>query len=125
MYTVGTTKSFEAAVEAVEELLADQGYLVVDTYEGDVPKTAEGQRPDPLRIIEVCSARDVNEVLKRDVSAALMLPCPIVIYTNGGKTFIGTMRPAAFPEFSLASGLQQVAKQMEAAFLQIVNQACG
>lgn len=125
LYTVGTTKSFEAAVEDVEELVALQGYLVVDSYEGEISKTSAAQRRDPLKIIEVCFARDVNEVLKRDVSAALMLPCPIVIYTNGGKTFIGAMRPAAFTEFSPGSGLEQVARQMETAFLQIVNEARG
>jgi uncharacterized protein (DUF302 family) len=125
LYTVGTTKSFEAAVEAVEELVTEQGYLVVDTYEGDVPRAAEGPRQDSLRVIEVCNARHVSEILKRDVSAALMLPCPIVVYTNSGKTFISTMRPAAFIEFSPGSGLERVASQMETAFLQIVRQARG
>jgi uncharacterized protein (DUF302 family) len=125
LYTVGTTKSFEAAVEAVERAVAGKGYRVMNTYDVAATLAAEGFYRGPLKIIEVCNARDADEILKKDVSVALMLPCPIVVYTEGGKTFISTMRPAALAEFSPGSGLEQVASQMETVFLQIVNEARG
>ena len=123
LYTVETAKSFEAAVEAVELGVAANGYRVMNTYDVAGTLATEGFDRGPLKIIEVCNARHVDEILKKDITAALMLPCPIAVYTDGGKTFISTMRPAAFLEFSPASGLEAVAGQMEAVFLQIVNAA--
>lgn len=123
LYTVDTAKSFEAAVEAVENGVLANGYRVVNTYDVAGTLASEGFDRGPLKIIEVCSARQVDEILKKDISAALMLPCPIAVYTEGEKTFISTLRPAAFVEFSPDSGLEVVANQMEAAFLKIVNGA--
>jgi uncharacterized protein (DUF302 family) len=125
LYTVETGKSFEAAVESVEEKVAEKGYCVMHTYDVAATLAAEGFHRGPLKIIEVCSARHADEILKRDVNVAIMLPCPIVVYTEGDKTFIGTMRPRALTELSPGSGLEDVASQMETAFLQIVNEARG
>jgi cobyrinic acid a,c-diamide synthase len=60
---------------------------------------------------------------ERDINMALMLPCPIVVYTEGEETFISAMRPRALAEFSPDSGLGQIARQMETVVFQIVNEA--
>jgi uncharacterized protein (DUF302 family) len=125
LYTVDTQKSFNAAVEAVVRVVTEKGYRVMHTYDVAATLAAEGFHRGPLKIIEVCNPSHANEILQRDVSLALMLPCPIVVYTEGEKTFISTMRPAALAEFSPGSGLEDVASQMEAVFLQIVNEARG
>ena len=125
LYTVDTQKSFEAAVEAVEEKVAEKGYRVMHTYDVAATLAAEGFHRGPLKIIEVCQARFADELLKRDVSVALMLPCPITVYTEGEKTFIAAMRPQALTEFSPGSGLEEIAAQMETAILQIVDEARG
>lgn len=123
LYTVSTAKSFDAAVEAIEYGVAANGYSVLNTYDLVGSVAMPGFDRGPLKIMEVCSARHVDEILKRDISAALMLPCPIAVYTRAEKTFISTVRPAAFVEFSPDSGLEGVASQMESVFLQIVNAA--
>jgi uncharacterized protein (DUF302 family) len=125
LYAVETKKSFEAAVEAVEEKVAEKGFSVVHTYDVASTLAAEGFHRGPLKIIEVCHARYANEVLNRDINMALMLPCPIVVYTEGGETFISTMRPRALAEFSPDSGLEGIANQIEDVVLQIVNEARG
>ena len=125
LYTVGTIKSFEAAVEAVEAQVGKNNFRVMHSYDVAATLAEEGFHRGPLKIIEICQARFADEILKRDVSVALMLPCPITVYTEGEKTFIATMRPQALTEFSPGSGLEEIAAQMETAILQIVDEARG
>jgi uncharacterized protein (DUF302 family) len=125
LYTVTTKKSFEAAVDAVEAKTVEKGFHVVHTYDVAATLAAAGLTRGPLKIIEVCNARFADEALKRDVNVALMLPCPIVVYTEGDQTFISTMRPSALAEFSPHSGLNGLASQVEAIVLRIINEARG
>lgn len=125
IHTVGTPKSFEAAVEAVEKKVVEKGFCIIHTYDVAATLAAQGLHRGPLTIIEVCHAHYADEVLKRDINLSLMMPCPIVVYTEGDQTFISTMRPAALAEFSPGSGLEEVAREMDKIFLQIVSEAGG
>ena len=87
LHTVDTTKSFEAAVEAVEQKVAEKNFRVVNTYDVAASLAEQGYRRGPLKIIEVCNARFASEALEKDINVALMLPCPISVYTEGGKNF--------------------------------------
>jgi uncharacterized protein (DUF302 family) len=123
LYTVDTTKSFEAAVEAVEQKVAEKNFRVVNTYNVAANLAEQGDRRGPLKIIEVCNARFASEALERDVNVALMLPCPISVYTEGGKTFISTMRPSALVAFSPGSELGEIATEVERVVLEIIDEA--
>lgn len=80
---------------------------------------------DPLKIVEVCNARYANEVLQKDISISLLLPCPISVYTEQGKTFISTMRPSLLAEFFPAAGVQTIAAEVEKKVLKIVAEAAA
>jgi len=123
LHTVATTKSFEAAVEAVEQKVAEKDFRVVNTYDVAASLAEQGYHRGPLKIIEVCNARFASEALEKDINVALMLPCPIAVYTEGGKTFISTMRPLALAAFSPGSGLEEIASEVERVVLEIVDEA--
>ena len=123
LHTVDTEKSFEAAVEAVELKVAEHHFRVVNTYDVAATLTEQGFPRSPLKIIEVCNARFASEALEKDINVALMLPCPIAVYTEAGKTFISTMRPSAMVALCPASGLEQIAAEVERVVLQIVDEA--
>jgi len=123
LYTVDTTKSFEAAVEAVREKVAEKNFRVVNTYDVAATLAEQGYPRGPLKVIEVCNARFASQALDKDINVALMLPCPIAVYTDGGKTFISTMRPSALAAFSPGSGLEEIATEVEQVVLQIINEA--
>ncbi len=125
LYTVATNKPFDAAVDAVYQKVAEKGFRVVYTYDVAATLAAEGFSRGPLKIIEVCNARFADEALKKDVNVALMLPCPIVVYTEGEQTYISTMRPSSLAQLSPASGLEGIASQVENIVLQIINEAQG
>jgi uncharacterized protein (DUF302 family) len=123
LHTVDTQKSFEAAVEAVEAKVAEHNFRVVNTYDVAATLTEQGYPRSPLKIIEVCNARYASEALEKDINIALMLPCPIAVYTEAGKTFISTMRPSALVALCPTSGLEQIAAEVDRVVLQIVDEA--
>lgn len=92
-YTVETRKSFDEAVKAVEEKTVLKGFGVLHTHDVAATLAAKGFQHEPLKIVEVCNARYANEALQKDIRLALLLPCPISVYTDHGKTFISTFRP--------------------------------
>ena len=60
---------------------------------------------------------------KRTSTSRSCCRCPIAVYTEGGKTFISTMRPSALVALCPASGLEQIAAEVEKVVLQIVDEA--
>jgi uncharacterized protein (DUF302 family) len=122
-YTVETGKPFDEAVKAVEAKTAAKGFSVLHTHDVAATLAAKGFRREPLKIIEICNARYANEVLEKDVNLALMLPCPISVYRDGGQTFISTFRPSAIARFFPEAGVERVAGEVEKTILEIINEA--
>ena len=122
-YTVETHKPFDQAVRAVEEKSAAKGFGVLHTHDVAATLAAKGFQREPLKIIEICNARYANEALAKDVHLALMLPCPISVYTEKGKTFISTFLPSAIPMFFPKAGVEGVAAEVEKVVLEIVDEA--
>jgi uncharacterized protein (DUF302 family) len=124
-YTVETHKRFDEAVKTVEEKALAKGFGVLHTHDVSATLAAKGFHRGPLKIIEICNARYASQALEKDVRVALMLPCPISVYTEGGKTFISTFRPSAIPQFFPDAGVEGVARKVEKAVLEIVDEAKG
>lgn len=122
-YTVETSKSFDDAVNAVEQNTAANGFRVLHTHDVAATLAEKGFQREPLKIVEVCNAKYANEVLKKDITAALMLPCPITIYTKDGKTHISTMLPTVMGEFFPGKGIEAIAAQVEQVVVSIINES--
>lgn len=122
-YTVGSEKLFEAAVEAVEKKSAERGFRVLHTHDVAATLAEKGFARQPLKIIEICNAKYASQVLDKDVKTALMLPCPISVYVQDGRTRISTLLPSAIAEFFPRAGIEGVAGEVERAVLEIVNEA--
>lgn len=122
-YTVESSKGFDDAVRAVEEKAAEKGFRVLHTHDVAATLTEKGFPREPLKIVEVCNARYASEVLNKDISVALMLPCPISVYTQQGKTRISTMLPSVLSEFYPQAGIEATAAAVEKTVLQIVDEA--
>ena len=122
-YTVNSNKPFEAAVSAVEQKTSEKGFRVLHTHDVAATLAEKGFTREPLTIIEICNARYANEALNKDVSVALMLPCPIAVYSQEGKTFISTMRSSALADFYPDSGIEDIAATVGKTVLEIVNEA--
>jgi uncharacterized protein (DUF302 family) len=122
-YTVNSNKPFEAAVSAVEQKTSEKGFRVLHTHDFAATLAEKGLTREPLTIIKICNARYANEALNKEVSVALMLPCPIAVYSKDGTTFISAMRPSALADFYPESGIEDIAAAVEKTVLEIVNEA--
>src|ERR1019366_3842267 len=121
--TVVSSKSFDDTVKAIEQKSAEKGFRVLHTHDVAATLAEKGFPREPLKIIEVCNARYASEVLKKDVKVALMLPCPISVYTQGGKTFISAMLPSRIADFFPGTGMEPIANEVEKVILAIIDEA--
>jgi uncharacterized protein (DUF302 family) len=121
--TIGTSKSFDAAVAAIEKKTAEKGFRVLHTHDVAATLAEKGFAREPLKIIEICNAKYASQVLEKDVKLALLLPCPISVYAQGGKTHISTMLPTAIVEFFPQAGIEAIAAAVEKTVLEIIEEA--
>ncbi len=124
-YTIGTAKSVDDAVEAVVASTAAHGFRVLTVHDVQATLAEKGFEREPLTIVEVCNARYAHEVLSRDVKIGLMLPCPIMVYTQEGETLISMMLPSLLASFYPDAGIGDVAVTVEESIRAIVAEAAA
>lgn len=122
-YTVQSNKAFNDAVSAVEQTTAARGFRVLHVHDVAATLAEKGFQREPLKIVEICNAKYAHEVLAKDITTALMLPCPIAIYEKQGKTHISTMLPSMMSEMFAGAGIDAVAELVEKAVVSIVDEA--
>ena len=132
-YTTITAKSFDKAVQSVQEEIAKAGMRVL--YVHDVQKTLseKGFEREPFKIIEFCNAKFANEFLNKDIKLGLCLPCKINVYVKDGpasalasagkQTFISGMRPIILPQFFPETDLGGRPEEIDQIIQNIINNA--
>ena len=122
-YTITTTKTFDAAVQRVQDEIIKAGMRVL--YIHDVQKTLseKGFEREPFKIVEFCSAKFANEFLNMDIKIGLCLPCKINVYIKNEQTFISGMRPIILPQFFPQADLGERPKEIDQIIQSIINNA--
>lgn len=54
-----------------------------------------------------------------------MLPCPISVYVEKGKTYISTLRPKVISGFYPETNIKALAEEVDAIVLNIVDECRG
>jgi uncharacterized protein (DUF302 family) len=96
---------------------------VLHTHDLAATLAEKGFRREPLALVEVCNAKYATQVLEKNVKLSLMLPCPISVYVQGGKTYISTLLSTSIACFFPDAGIEGVASQVENAVIKIVEGA--
>ncbi len=122
-YTVETDKSFDAAVFAIEAKSKEKGFGVLHTHDVKATLAAKGFEREPLKIIEICNAKYASQVLAKDIKISLMLPCPISVYVEDGKTYISTLRPKMIADFYPQADIKSIAEEVDRIVLTIVDES--
>jgi uncharacterized protein (DUF302 family) len=122
-YTVGTDKTFDAAVASVEAACKDAGFGVLHVHDVKAMLAAKGFERNPLKIIEICNARFAHEALAKDIRVGLMLPCRITVYTHGSKRFISAFRPTVIRDLLPEAGLDHLADEVDVIIRGVVDAA--
>lgn len=122
-YTKTTEKSFDQAVQAVQDEVAKAGMRVLHIH--DVQKTLgdKGFERDPFKIIEFCNAKDAYDFLNIEIKIGLCLPCKINVYIKDGQTYISGMRPIILPQFFPNADFGDRPKEIDQIIQGIVNNA--
>ena len=122
-YTVETKKSFNEAVTAVESKTQEKGFRVLHTHDVQATLAEKGFQREPLKIVEICNAKYASQVLEKDIKISLMLPCPISVYTEKGKTFISALRPKVMKDFYPDAKIEQQAEEVDRIVIAIIDEA--
>lgn len=113
-FTLETKKTFSEAVNDVMVETEKAGFKVL--YIHNIQKTLnkKGYKIEPLKIIEICNAKNAYNAIQKDIKLALCLPCKINVYEQSGKTYISGMRPLSikkmFPHIQLGTFIEEVDK---------------
>ena len=122
-YTKTTEKTFEEAVQSVQDEIAKAGMRVLYVHDVEQTLSEKGFQREPFKIIEFCSAKFANEFLNKDIKLGLCLPCKINVYTKDGQTFISGMRPIILPHFFPQVDLGERPKEIDQIIQKIINNA--
>ena len=121
--TIESSKPFDDTVNAIERKASEKGFRVLHTHDVAATLAEKGFRRGPLKIIEICNARYANAVLEKDVKVSLMLPCPISVYEQEGKTFVSALLPSRIADFFPGAGMESIASEVEETVLAIIKEA--
>lgn len=78
-YITETEKSFDNAVVSVLKSVEQKGWSIFQIYDLQERLAAKGFEQNPLKIIEICSAKHANKFLNKNRLISLCLPCKITV----------------------------------------------
>jgi uncharacterized protein (DUF302 family) len=124
-YIVDTPKSFETAAADLEQAVARHGFGVLHVHDLAATLRAKGVPfTEQCRIFEVCNPKIAGRVLSTDMRLNMALPCRISVFTEGGRTRIGLIRPVdMLSALSPDPALVETARDVEQATVAMVDEA--
>ncbi len=124
-FTVESAKDLDSTLQAVLDATEAADFRVQFVHDVSETLAEKGFERDRLTIVELCNARYAHAVLAADVKIGLMLPCPIMVYAEGGAVKVATMRPTMLAEFFPGADLGDVPRHVESAIVDIVKRAAA
>ena len=121
-YKKQVSVSFEEAVQKTRDELSKEGFGVLT--EIDVKATLKKKLDveyDNYLILGVCNPPFAYEALKVEKDIGLLLPCNVIVYEDGGKTFVSAILPTAAMEMVENPSLADIAAQVEEKLKKVVD----
>ncbi|HVC10456.1 MAG TPA: DUF302 domain-containing protein [Burkholderiales bacterium] len=124
-YIVDSKKSVAQAVADLQEAVKRHNFGVLHIHNLQETMRKKGvDFPDECQILEICNPHKAREVLASDMSLNMALPCRVSVYSQGGTTKIGMLRPSALlATLSDSPALAAVAMEVEAATIRMIEEA--
>lgn len=93
---VESRKPFERALADLQRSVTAQGFSVLHVHALSETLAAKGHPVDrQVAVMEVCNARIASQMLGRDPTISLALPCRVAVFEQGGGTRLGTIAPTS------------------------------
>lgn len=124
-YVVESAKSFEQASADLDAAVKRNGFGVLHVHDLGATLRAKGVAFDrECRVFEVCNPGQAAKVLSTDMRLNMALPCRISVFTDGGRTQIGLIRPVGMlSALSSDPALLAVAREVEDKTIRMVDEA--
>ena len=122
-YTVETSKSMDEAVAAIEATAQEKGFRVLYIHDVQATLAAKGFDIEPMKIIEICNAKFANQALAKDKKISLMLPCPISVFVEHGRTFVSAFKPRVLSDYYPGEDIEELAGEVEKIVISLVEEA--
>ncbi|MFB6613209.1 DUF302 domain-containing protein [Streptomyces sp. NPDC056367] len=108
--TIKVSGTFDGTVEAVRRALADQGFGILT--EIDVQATLKAKLDhdmEPYLILGACNPPLARQALDADRSIGLLLPCNVVVRTDGDQVIVQAIDPATMVTLTGVEAMAPVA----------------
>jgi len=124
-YIVETEKSFDTASKDLEEAVTRNGFGVLHIHDlGNTLRSKGVDFSENCRVFEVCNPVQAGKVLSTDMRLNMALPCRISVFTEGGKTKIGLIRPEEMlAGLSDDPSLKETAREVEEKTILMVDES--
>jgi uncharacterized protein (DUF302 family) len=124
-HIVETTKNFTDASTDLEAAVKRHGFGVLHVHDLGTTLRSKGVPfENQCKVFEVCNPAQAAKVLSADMRLNMALPCRISVFTDGGKTFIGLIKPVEMlASLSQDPTLARVAGEVEEATILMVEEA--
>lgn len=124
-YIVDSNKSFEQAATDLDAAVKRNGFGVLHVH--DIGNTLRGKGVEfanQCRVFEVCNPVQAAKVMATDMRLNMALPCRISVYSEGGKTHIGMIKPSGIlAALSQDAALAVVAREVEDKTMRMIDEA--
>jgi len=123
-YIVETEKSFDEALADLTDAVKRHGFGILYVHDlGSALRSKGVSFEEQCKVFEVCNPIQAAKVLSTDMRLNIALPCRISVFTEGGKTRIGMIRPAdMLSSLSQDQVLTEVAEEVEAKTIQMIDE---
>ena len=124
-YIADTDKSFDQAVEDLDAAVKRHNFGVLHVHDLGGRLRSKGiDFEEQCKVFEVCNPVQAAKVLSTDMRLNMALPCRISVFTDGGQTRIGLIKPAQMlSALSDDAALVEVANEVEATTVRMVDEA--
>jgi uncharacterized protein (DUF302 family) len=124
-YIVETRKSVEQAVADLQAAVQRHQFGVLHIHNLQETLKKKGvDFPNACQILEICNPQKAKEVLTEDMDLNMALPCRVSVYSEGGRTKIGMIKPTAMLKaLSDSPSLARTAQEVEEAVTKMIDEA--
>lgn len=111
-YRVEVDTDIDTTIESVTAALKEQGFGVLTRIDlHDTLKQKLDVDVDPQVILGACNPRLAHQALQADPRIAALLPCNVVVRTEGARTVIEALDPKLIAEIPDNDALRPVAEE--------------
>jgi len=123
---VTTKLSFEAAIERVTALLAEEGFGVLT--EIDVTATLKkklGIDTRPYRILGACNPNLAHAAIEATPYVGVFLPCNVVVWDEGDQRVVAAMEPRAMGHIIGVPDIRKVSNEVSDRIRRVMDKLGG